>query len=100
MKFKTYFNQMSARIYENNPQGLKILLNNILRADFNKTKSSKTGQTLLHIAVQCESFDCVKLLLGKGININEQDNEGNTALHTAIVKSDTITDYLIKNGAN
>ena len=52
LKFKSYFKQMSARIYENNPDRLKFLLDNFAHFDIN-IKNNRTGKSLLHIAVQC-----------------------------------------------
>jgi hypothetical protein len=68
------------------------------------TQRSISGKTVLHYAskLNCKYF--IKLLLEKGVEIiNQFDNNGWTALHTALynreVKKDLI-ELLLKNGAN
>lgn len=61
------------------------------------------GYTYLHIAVQNESLDIIKLLISKGADINAIDIFGKTPLMIAISAfcgDRTIIDYLIKNGAD
>jgi uncharacterized protein len=45
---------------------------------------SATGETFLHIAVERANFDLVSWLIDKGIWLDTQNNNGNTALYLAI----------------
>ncbi|XP_078322034.1 E3 ubiquitin-protein ligase HACE1-like isoform X2 [Crassostrea virginica] len=40
-------------------------------------------RNLLHIAANCGSYDCLLILLKKGVNVNQQDVSGCTPLHLA-----------------
>ncbi len=46
--------------------------------------SSTPGHTVLHLAVQGDNVDMVKLILAKGCKVNAQTNEGASALHYAM----------------
>ena len=45
-------------------------------------------------------IDCVKVLVDYGASVNFTDQYGNTPLSLSVNKSDEISDYLIKNGAD
>lgn len=58
------------------------------------------GRSLLMQVMSNRSLDQVRMLVEKGCGVNEQDNEGNTALHIA-AKSlcPEIVTYLLEQGA-
>ena len=59
------------------------------------------GNSLLNLAVQCDSKKIVYYLLCKGADPNTQNNKLNTPLHYALIyKNFEISDLLIKYGAN
>jgi len=60
------------------------------------------GNSLIHIAVKKMEFDLVKWLMRYKLNINQKNEEGNTALHIAVMKAknDKTLKFLIRNGAN
>lgn len=82
---------------ENFAQKQEILAN--AKVDF-KAKQQK-GATLIHLAVDKGNLELVKKAIELGVNINAQDEDGNTALHKAalISKDDTILKALIGAGA-
>ncbi len=45
------------------------------------------GNSPLHIAIKHHHLDIVKILINKGINLNEEDKYGRNALHLAIIYS-------------
>jgi ankyrin repeat protein len=45
---------------------------------------SETGWTLLHIAVEFEELDVIRLAVSRGADINAQDVQGWTPLHHAV----------------
>ena len=59
------------------------------------------GNSLLNLAVQCDSKKIVSYLLNKGADPNTQNNKLNSPLHYALIyKNFEISDLLIKYGAN
>jgi len=69
------------------------------KVDFKATQSK--GATLLHIAVDKGNVNLVKKAIELGVNLNTQDEDGNTALHKAalIAKDDAILKTLVAAGA-
>jgi len=68
-------------------------------------KSEKGGRSLLHISAFHKNVDLAKILLEAGINVDEQDDGGNTALHLTFSPNKSleallITRFLIQFGAN
>lgn len=64
----------------------------------NKTVSGRS--TLLHQALTLRRKDVVKLLIDKGVNVNDIDNNGNSPLDLAIKnKKSEIVDLLRMHGA-
>lgn len=77
---------------------LKILLNHgsDVRSQFGDRKN-----TALHLAAEDDYFDCVKLLLEAGANVNSRNADGQTALHLACLSQSVETvDVLIKYKAD
>ncbi len=62
----------------------------------------KDGTSLIHLAAKKNNLDLLKLLLSKGIDINHQDNHGQTVLHIAAMQSgnNEILKYLLGKGAD
>jgi len=59
------------------------------------------GNNLLHIACQNNNRRMAKLLLKNGINVNDQNNKGNAALHYCYqYKFMSLVDYLMATGAD
>jgi len=107
-------------ILEGNEEITKFLIQN--GADVNSKNNS--GQTLLPLLIERWSRnkdkdkhppiiklidvtltnkikEIVKILLQKGLDINSKDNNGNTALFSAILEgNEEITKFLIQNGAD
>ncbi len=76
----------------------KILL--VHGADLHR-KTKYTGETPLVMAVVRRHFELAEMLLEKGANINDQNAEGNTALHVAASRYDNVTTkFLLDHGAN
>ena len=60
----------------------------------------KDGNSLLNLAVQCDSKNIVNYLLCKGADPNTQNNKLNSPLHYALIYQNfEIADLLIKYGA-
>jgi ankyrin repeat protein len=63
-------------------------------------KHSKTGCTVLHIAVQSGNHELVRLLLKNGADISARDKQGSTPLHYAAHKNDReLVRILLQHGA-
>jgi len=82
---------------------VEVLLDN----DANPAVKGPLNKTVLHIACKhnsTEELDALMIvifLIGKKVNINEQDDLGNIPLHYAAESgSDQIVDFLLKKGAN
>ena len=59
------------------------------------------GETVLQIATQLESTECLPILIRSGVNINATDNQGFSALHWCTLTGNTeCAEILIKAGAN
>ena len=61
------------------------------------------GNTLLLVACQNANFKIAKMLIGQpGVDINETNNAGNTALHFALTyeKSGKLAEVLLAEGAD
>jgi uncharacterized protein len=69
------------------------------KVDFKATQNK--GATLLHLAVDKGNVALVKKAIDLGVNVNAQDEDGNTALHKAalVAKNDAILKTLIEAGA-
>ena len=62
----------------------------------------ENGRTTIHHLTFRFSFDLIKILVEKNVNINILDDMGNTPLHYAVFRDDysEILKYFIKHGAN
>ena len=68
-------------------------------ADINSTSD---GNTILHYALTfCSNDDLSKLLIEKGVKINQKEKFGNTELHMAAMRGFAqVAQLLVKHGAN
>ncbi|XP_078172820.1 uncharacterized protein LOC144566662 [Carex rostrata] len=58
------------------------------------------GETILHLAVQYNSFDTVEFLLDRVLDLNAKDNRGNTILHHAVAsKKLSVIKFLLGKAA-
>lgn len=64
-------------------------------------KPTKDGNTLYHLAVAKNDIAMIRQLDGSGIDVNEKNKEGITALHKAalIARDDSVLKYLVSIGA-
>ncbi len=68
-------------------------------ADINSVDAS--GKTALHISIEYNKIDCIKILLENNADVHIQDEEGNTPLHLAVLDESTeIMELLLENGAD
>ena len=60
------------------------------------------GSSLLHVAVQCNHFEVVAMLLEQGAKVNVTNDVGDTALHEAVKYAVdlVIVDVLLRHGAD
>lgn len=66
-------------------------------------KKFDRGMTLLHISAVYYKIELAEILLKNGINIDEKDNFGNTALWTAVFNAKgkyELVDLLLQHGAD
>ncbi|XP_008209294.1 alpha-latrocrustotoxin-Lt1a-like [Nasonia vitripennis] len=60
-----------------------------------------TGYTLVHMAVECENVEVLKMLLLRKAAINVYSNDSLTPLHLAVRKKSTrMVEFLLDHGAN
>ncbi len=71
-------------------------------AGVNIISPQQDGSTLLHLAVEKQNLDLINKAIQLGIDVNAQDEEGNTALHKAALtaKDDKVLRVLINAGIN
>ena len=75
---------------------------NMLKAKgLDLTAAQKNGNTLYHLAIAKNDIGLLKRLQPLGINVNEKNAEGLTALHKAamVAKDDAMMKYLLSIGA-
>ena len=82
-------------------EAMSAIFDVLLQNNADASVTYPDGKTLLHLAVS-PSFGHTRvahLLIGAGVKVNAQDNNGSTALHLA-THSKSCIDVLLKNGAN
>lgn len=78
---KSAFYMLMSMVIANQYRSVSDLLSN---SKFDINFSPGRGhRNLLHIAANCGSYDCLMILLKKGIDVNRQDVSGCTPLHLA-----------------
>ena len=79
---------------------IKVLLKN--GADANKKNKEGLTPLILYILSHAGDRTPIENLIKYGAKINEQDNNGNTALHYACIHNcpPSIINYLVRNGAD
>ncbi|KAF1946785.1 ankyrin repeat domain-containing protein [Clathrospora elynae] len=82
-------------------EAMSAIFGALLEKGANPMVTYPDGKTLLHYSVSPElnHTKIAHLLISAGVNINGQDNNGNTALHLATHSKSSI-EMLLKNGAN
>ncbi len=61
--------------------------------------SQHGGKTVLHVAVTSQCFDCVRVLVEAGADVNAKTEDGKTPLHLARFRGQRETgDYLVSHG--
>ena len=76
------------------------LIAQLFRADANAHVRDVKGRTPLFPCFFNRDVEAVRLLMQRGIRINTQDNEGNTALMMAVTKDSSSVQALLDAGAN
>ena len=81
---------------------LEARLASIYADNFNPSAVQAEGNTLLHYAVQRDDLGLVKIVLNWEMEINAVNDDGNTALHLAAMKTSNpeMLQYLIDQGAD
>lgn len=73
----------------------------LLKQGIDPKIKNKAGQTVLHFAVKLQGKKALKLLLSKGVGINDPDNTGITPLMASVYNYDSdIAEFLLKSGAD
>lgn len=63
--------------------------------------SSRNSETALHIAARSGCFDCVKVLVEAGADVNAKTKDGKTPLHLAKFKGQReVAEYLMSHGVD
>lgn len=102
-EFNNGYSLIWRTLWENKMDYFNILIREVSK---NKTKEKTKGKTILMEAVRLSKLDAVKSIVVAGFNVNERDNEGNTALHYALSKKPMtqidkeIVEYLIAANAD
>ena len=92
-----------AEIFENARAGLTGKVECLLRLGKASAKDITVfGTTLLHSASNSGNMELVCLLIQEGADVNAQDEDGESPLHSAMAKSDNynVARTLIENGAD
>jgi len=77
-------------------KAVKLFIETDVNANHNK------DETLLHYAAKVGNLDVMRLLLGKGIDVNVKQNDGTTPLHLASLYNidSNVVKFLLDNGAD
>lgn len=90
-------NPLFTAISEGDLYQIKILIDKT-----NLQTKNYEGKNALHLAAEVDNLAIVKLLIGKGMDVNAHDNNsGATALHSAAANGNLeMVDFLVRYGAN
>jgi len=94
---------MSGPLYLAASMGESFRLSDLIKEQPNEVhKSNAKGSSLLHVAVACNQYECVKVLIEEGnAKTNNSDRDMRTPLHVAAsIGSLEIVQLLVKSGAS
>lgn len=90
--------QTNKDIFDIIEEGDILSIKNIKKADL---KKKKDGLTPLHYAIKTGDLNCLKILLKKGGNIDEVNDDGHTLLDYACLEEDpSAISFLLDHGAD
>ena len=93
-------NPLYAAVFGGNIDVVKVLMENGYNAS-NINQRQIEGCTAFYCACQTSNLEIAQYLLDKGADIDIPDEDGNTSLHSAVVKGKiNVFKFLLSNGAN
>ena len=97
-KYSNYLESLFFYVKDNNFQSFKELF---CKFKINPEIKDEDGNSLLNLAVQCDSNEIIEFLISSGALPNSQNKKLNTPLHYALTYQNfKLADLLIKNGAD
>jgi len=90
---QVYKNSYSEELLNSVKKGELSKVRDLIKRGANVNIKDKDGKTPLHIAVENNYEDIVKVLIQNNADVNIKDNNGNTPLHIAIMNGN---EFIIK----
>ena len=89
-------------IYQDPKTDWQVFVEEIMGREPSPIETNDRGETDLHIAAAWNLPEVIIFLLNQGANVNAQDNDGKTPLHTAVMFSNApeTAEILLKHDAN